>query len=97
MHNIKIIDLIVILSVNSHPLYPSCRQTTVESLMSQLLSHTEPHSPLRHISTRPSSGVKPSTSLTSVSIQAPAEEAIIEPHIVQPITKYVLLKTYSCI
>ena len=59
---------------NLHPLYPSCRHATLASLVSHLSPHTEPHTPLRHISTSPPVGVGPPTSLTSVSLH-PLTEA----------------------
>ena len=45
--------------------YPSCLHTTVASMLSQFVSHTTTQVLLRHISTRPSLGTKPSASLTS--------------------------------
>ena len=44
---------------------PSCLQTTIASLISQKVSHTVPHAPLEHSSTRPSIVVVPFTSLKS--------------------------------
>ena len=43
----------------------SCLQTTSASLISHESSHTVPHTPLEHSSTRPSIGVVPPTSLKS--------------------------------
>ena len=48
---------------------PSCLQTTRASLSSQESSHTVPQELLKHTSTRPSSSVRPPTSLTSVLLQ----------------------------
>ena len=48
---------------------PSCLQTTSASLKSHKLLHTVPQESLKQISTRPSSSVRPSTSLTSVLLQ----------------------------
>lgn len=44
---------------------PSCRQTTVASLVPHKSSHTVPHTLLLQYSTRPSVGMLPLTSLTS--------------------------------
>ena len=49
---------------------PSCLQTTLASLKSQLSLHTVPHCPWKHTSTRPSKLFLPPTSRISVSLQA---------------------------
>ena len=55
---------------------PSCLQTTSASLISHESSHTVPHTPLEHSSTRPSIGVVPPTSLKSPVAQgAPDTES----------------------
>ena len=46
---------------------PSCRHTTVASSAIQLSSHTVPHPPPRHTSTRPSMSEAPPTSCTLLS------------------------------
>ncbi len=51
---------------------PSWLQTTVASRRPQLSSHTVPHAPPKHTSTRPSSVLGPFTSLTSPSAHGPA-------------------------
>ena len=53
---------------------PSCLQTTSASLKSQKSSHTLPQELLKHTSTRPSSSVRPPTSLTSVLLQTRSEK-----------------------
>ena len=50
-------------------LYPSCRQTTLASLLSHPLLQTVPQVLWRQYSTRPLDGLKPSLSLTSPSSQ----------------------------
>ena len=50
--------------------YPSCLQTTLASLLSQLLSQIDSHCPPTHTSTVPSVGLIPLNSLTSPLIQA---------------------------
>ena len=49
---------------------PSCLQATLASLKSQESSHTVPHCPRKHTSTRPSKSLLPPTSRISVSLQA---------------------------
>ena len=49
--------------------YPSCLQTTLASVEDQESSHTVPHTLFRHISTLPSYGFWPFTSLRSPSKQ----------------------------
>ena len=69
--NYTSLNVVQLVSIGySLPLQPNCRHTTLASLMSHVSSHTEPHTPLRHISTLPSSGVTPSTSLTPVSLHS---------------------------
>ena len=46
-------------------LNPSCLQTTCAAGVPQKSSHTVPHSPPRHTSTLPSTGLEPFTNLTS--------------------------------
>ena len=49
--------------------YPSCRHTTVASLLSQLSWHTVPHALPTQISTRPSFGMLPPASLSWPVVQ----------------------------
>lgn len=49
--------------------YPSCLHTTAASALLQKSLHTVPHTPLWHISTRPSKELVPPESLTSPAVQ----------------------------
>ena len=57
-------------------LRPSCLQATIASLVSQESSHTVPHCPWKHTSTRPSKLLLPSISRMSVLLQAATAEHI---------------------
>ena len=57
--------------INLHSVVrPSCLHTTLASLISQSSSHTVPHCPRKHTSTRPSKLFLPPTSRISVLLQA---------------------------
>ena len=80
---------------------PSCLQTTVASLVSQKASHTVPHCPWKHTSTRPSRLFLPPTSRISVLLQtatANMREKLIFDSIHMPPSyqnfEYVVLKTH---
>ena len=61
--------------VNLHSeVRPSCLQATPASLKSQKSSHTVPHCPWKHTSTRPSRLFLPPTSRISVLLQAPTTD-----------------------
>ena len=66
-------DLSVTLNTNVLPEgeNPSCLQATVASKVDQKSSHTVPQTSFQQISTRPSYGVVPPTSLMSPSSQTP--------------------------
>ena len=65
---------------------PSCLQATIASLKSQESSHTVPHCPWKHTSTRPSKLVLPSTNRISVLLQTGSEDVRQNIHILTYIT-----------